>query len=208
MRLHRVLLAAATLFGVSGCADAVANTAGVWLEVNPATVTAGFQVTIRASCNDNTNPVTVKSNAFDTATVQPVNGLLQARVTVAPDTPKGSYDVRMTCPNGSRANTTLTVLNTAPAQKPAQKQATLGPNTGGGFLADGGSGSPDRSPFVWLGLGLTSLIVAAVMSVRVKRRNKRRTVSLGQPAAPGHADAPGPAVTPGPSDDAVPVGRT
>jgi len=190
MRFARVLLAtAAVMCGGASCTDAAANSAGVWIEVNPATVTAGSQVSIRASCGDNNNPATVKSNVFGTITVQPVNGLLSAQVSVAPDTPKGTYDVRMTCATGSRANTTLTVLNTAPVQK----QATLGPNTGGGFLAGGGDDSPDRSPYVWLGVGLTSLLAAAAMAVRTKRHGRRRTIE------------PGPAVEPGPAEVAVPV---
>jgi hypothetical protein len=186
MRFARVLLATVTLFSVSACADAVASTAGVWIEVNPATVTAGFQVSIRASCNDNTNPATVKSNAFGTVTVHPVNGLLLAEVMVASDTPEGVYDVRMTCPSGSRANTNLTVRNTSVVQK----QPTLGPDTGGGFLAGGGD-SPDRSPYVWLGVGLTSLLAAAAMTVRTKRQGRRPTVATGQTVAPGPAIAPG-----------------
>jgi hypothetical protein len=72
----------------------------------------------------------------------------------------------------------LTVLNTTMEQT----RATLGPNTGGGFLAGGGSGPADRSTFVWLGVGLTSLLAAAAVAVRTKRRNRRRAVVPGQPA--------------------------
>jgi hypothetical protein len=177
MRFARVLLAtAAVLCGGASCTEAAANAAGVWIEVSPATITAGFQVSIRASCGDNANPATVKSNAFGTVTLQPVGGLLSTQVTVPPDTPKGTYDVRLTCPTGSRANTTLTVLNTATVTH----QATLGPNTGGGFLAGDGSRPADRSPFVWLGVGLTSLLAAAAVAVRTKR-SRRRALIPGQP---------------------------
>jgi hypothetical protein len=183
MRFARVLLAtAAVMCSGAACTDAAANSAGVWITVSPATVDAGSQVTIKANCGDNVNSATVKSTAFGEVTLQPIDGKLSTQVTVPPDTPKATYDVRVTCSSGSRASTTLTVLNATTVQA----KATLGPNTGGGFLARG-NGPEDRSRFVWLGVGLTSLLAAAAVAVRTRRRNRRRTVAPEQP------------------DDAVPV---
>jgi hypothetical protein len=169
MRFGRVLFAtAAVLCSGAACTDAMANSAGVWITVSPATITAGFQVNIRASCGDNANQATVTSAAFGTVTVLPVNGVLSAQVTVPADTHKATYDVRLSCPTGSRATTTLTVLNTTTA--PTAAPATLGPDTGGGFLARAGE-SADRGPYVWLAIGLSSLLAAAAMTVRARRRS-------------------------------------
>jgi heme exporter protein D len=174
----------------AACTDAAANSAGVWITVSPATINAGSQVAIKADCGDDLNPATVKSTAFGEVALhpaeQPTGRVLMAQVTVPPDTPKATYHVRLTCSTGSRASTTLTVLNTAPLNSAtpntatAPPRSTLGPNTGGGFLANG-SGSAERNPYVWLGVGLTSLIAAAAMTIRTRRRNRLRAVVPGQP---------------------------
>ncbi len=116
MRFARVLLAtAAVMCSGAACTDAAANTAGVWITVSPATVNAGSQVTVRANCGDNVNSATVKSTAFGEVTLQPVNGQLSTQATIPADKPKATYEVRLSCSTGSRASTTLTVLNTTTA---------------------------------------------------------------------------------------------
>jgi hypothetical protein len=174
MRIVGVLLASATaLIGATACSEAVANQAGVWVTVTPASVPPGGSVAIRASCVDNSKAASVMSIAFGTVTVQPVNGLLSAQALVPPAKEKGNYDVRLSCPSGSQANSTITVVNGTAA--PTTAAATLGPHTGGGFLANGRPGEPaDRGPLVWLGIGLSSLIAAAVVTVRSKLRKLHR----------------------------------
>ncbi len=191
MRLTGVLLATAALMcSGAACTDALANSAGVWITVSPATVDAGSQVSIKADCGDDLNPATVKSTAFGEVTLQPTaqpaGDVLMAQVTVPPDTPKATYDVRLTCSTGSKASTTLTVLNTVTVTPRPTTHATLGPNTGGGFLANG-SGPANRRPFVWLGVGLIFLIAAAAMTIRTRGRNRLRAVVPGQPDDPARA---------------------
>src|SRR6185295_18215263 len=106
-----------------------AQAASVWIQVKPSSVLAGYQVTITASCQDNTNPATVKSTVFGTVTVQPYNGILSATVTVPVATDEGGYDVTLNCKTGSSAITTLWVI------EPTQTEAPVyvsGPHTGGG----------------------------------------------------------------------------
>jgi hypothetical protein len=161
----------AALSGAAGCADAVANSAGIFVQVNPATVNAGAQTQVTASCGDNVNAATVSSTAFGSQTLQPVGGVLTTTATVTPETAPGTYGVRLACPTGSQATTTLTVIGggTPASQAP-------GPGTGGGFLADhddpGGQASApaDRTPLVWLGAGLGCLLAAAAVAVRAQRR--------------------------------------
>jgi hypothetical protein len=165
MRFVRILLTAAAFLLATACAAASANSAGVWVRVSPTTVTAGNQTQIQASCGENVNSATVSSTVFGSVKLQPVAGVLTTKVTVPPNTGKGTFDVRLTCPTGSTATTTLTVL-AANVQGQAPPSAR-GPGTGGGFLA--GSGEPaDRTPFVWLGVGLSSLIAAAAVVLRRK----------------------------------------
>jgi hypothetical protein len=157
----------ALLFGSTACAQASANSAGVWVRVSPTTVTAGNQTQIQASCGENANAATVQSPAFGTVALQPVNGVLGAMVTIPASTPRGTFDVRLDCRTGSHAVTTLTVLNTA--KVPSQGQTMRGPGTGGGFLANGGGEPANRTPMIWLGAGLACLLVAAAVMLRTKR---------------------------------------
>jgi hypothetical protein len=175
MRSVRALLAAAAvgavvLLGGTACASAsAANTSGVFVQVNPGTVHAGSTVTIRASCGTDPNPATVSSIAFTSVTVQPVDGVMSTAVLVSADARGGTFDVTLICRTGSRATTTLTVLveqEVTPAFQP-----TMGPNTGGGFLANGGGMT--SGPFIWIAVGLGSLIAAVVVGIRNKRRAAR-----------------------------------
>ncbi len=171
MRFVRLLLTAAALLGLTACAEAVANAAGVWVTVNPATITAGSQTQIQASCGDNVNSATVSSVVFGSRTLQPVAGVLTTTVTVPPNTAKGTYGVRLACPTGSQATTTLTVLN---AGTPSGT-AVPGPGTGGGFLAHNEE-PVDRTPLVWLSAGLGLLLTAAAVAARAKGLTPVRSV--------------------------------
>jgi hypothetical protein len=169
-RMVGALVAAAALSGVAGCADAVANSASVWVSVSPATVSAGAQTQVTASCGENVNEATVSSIAFGSHTLQPVGGVLATTATISPETAPGTYGVRLACATGSQATTTLTVIggSTSPSAK------VPGPNTGGGFLANNpdqaalSSSSADRTSLVWLGVGLGSLIAAALVAMRTR----------------------------------------
>lgn len=167
-RVIGTLLTAAALSGTAGCADAVANSASVWVSVSPATVGAGFQTQVTASCGENVNSATVSSIAFGSHTVAPVGGVLATTATVSPETAPGTYGVRLACPTGSQATTTLTVIGGGGSAAP-------GPGTGGGFLAGDdnpeGQASPaaDRTPLVWLGAGLGCLLAAAAVAVRARQ---------------------------------------
>ena len=169
MRFVRMLLALAGLFAIAACSPSTTNAAGVWVRLSPATVTAGFQTQIRASCGENANAATVSSPVFGSVTLQPVGGVLSATVTVPANTPKGTFDVRLNCATGSQATTTLTVLNGN-----QQARGMHGPNTGGGFLANGGVERPDRGQWIWLGVGVSCLIAA--VAVRRRARRPRSTV--------------------------------
>jgi hypothetical protein len=149
----------------------VANSAGIFVQVNPATVSAGARTQVTASCGDNVNSATVSSTAFGSQTLQPTGGVLATTVTVTPDTAPGTYGVRLACPTGSQATTTLTVLGGG-----SQSATAPGPGTGGGFLAgnedpDGqASQTADRTPLVWLGAGVGFLLAAAAVAVRARQR--------------------------------------
>lgn len=171
MRFVRILLTAVTLLLAAACADASANSAGVWVRVSPTTITAGYQTQIQASCGESANAATVSSPAFGSVTLQPVAGVLSAKVTVPANTPKGTYDVRLSCPTGSQATTTLTILGTTlHGETPP---VIPGPGTGGGFLANeaGGAeagGGGDGAPGVWVGVGVACLVAAGAITLRSK----------------------------------------
>jgi hypothetical protein len=127
--------AAAGAIGVSaavlwGAAPALAD--GAWIEVNPSSIQAGFRVGIRASCQDNLNPATVKSDAFGEITLAPENGFLVGAATIPSNKRAGAYTVELTCANGSSASTTLNVIG--------MERPTHGPATGGGGTAPTGTG--------------------------------------------------------------------
>jgi hypothetical protein len=181
------LFALGALFTTAACSPASANSEGVWIKVSPTTVHAGNQTQIQASCGGTVSAATVASSAFGTVTLQPVAGVLGATVTIPANTPRGTHDVRLACPGGARATTTLNVLNTAAV--PGQRMP--GPDTGGGFLAQGQEPT-DRAPFVWLGLGLACLIAAGVVALRTRLPRAllgtRRPVRSPQPYADNDPD--------------------
>jgi hypothetical protein len=179
MRSVRVLLTSAgllttALLATSACTAAVAksttetNVAGVVIAVHPNSVEAGSSVSLRGSCGDDTNPATISSRAFASVTASPLDGVLSASATVPSTTPAGTYDVDLDCHNGSKASTTLTVLNQTAGNAPAH--ASVGPHTGGGFLASGEDGGIGDGPVIWIATGLAALLAAAVVSVRTRKR--------------------------------------
>jgi hypothetical protein len=172
MRSTRMLLGIVgllALLGAGGCGPAIAaagarNNAGVWVEVTPATVQVGAKVAIKANCGDNSNAATVSSPVFGTLTVQPWNSLLFAEVAIPVTAPAGTHQVTVSCRTGATASTTLTVLGGT--------GATVGPHTGGGFLANSQEPS-SRRPVTWLVIGLGTLLLAgALRAVTVRRRRR------------------------------------
>jgi hypothetical protein len=156
----------ALLGGASACGEPrAANAGGVWIEVTPETVDAGSPVALRADCGDNSVPATVKSKAFGTVTVQPDLNLLTAEVEVPARTKEGGYDVNLACRSGSTATTALWVGSKATAEP------SMGPHTGGGFLASrGGLAEPE----IWLIGGAGALAAAGALgAIAVLRRRHR-----------------------------------
>jgi len=152
------------------------------VQVNPTTVNAGGTTQVTANCGDNANSATISSTVFGSQTLQSTNGVLTATVTVPPTAPAGQISIRLACPSGNQASTTITIIG-------ASKGASVpGPNTGGGFLAGnedtpGAEDTPgnedmtevasepaDRTPLVWLGVGLSSLLAAGAVAFRAKKR--------------------------------------
>jgi hypothetical protein len=165
---------AAGACGPSSNGTPVANAAGVWVEVSPATITAGGNVFIRADCGDNSNVASVKSEAFGTLTLHPWDSLLQAQTNVPGMTPAATFDVRLECATGSTANTTLTVLGNA-ASVPSDKAApSKGPATGGGYLADRSFWQATRDslsgPVGWFTAAAIAFVSAGVFAALTVRR--------------------------------------
>lgn len=147
----RVAAGATALVVAALTAPSPAHAEGVFVEVNPSTIQAGFQVAIRASCGDALNNAKVHSAAFGTVTVEPLNSYLIAAATVPEHKKAGGYNVKLTCPSRQTATTTLWVVN--------HDSPEHGPNTGGGALADnGGTLIGGGAAVVGLGLGLLLLM--------------------------------------------------
>ena len=136
MRSVRMLLGVTLLALAGGCTQANAsNRSAVWVEVSPSTVQAGELVAIRAACAGDSQSGTVRSAAFGTVTVTPKMGYLSAEVQVPPNAAVGQHDVKVTCPDGQTATTSLTIVAPTPTSQP-----TVGPHTGGGYLGNDGTG--------------------------------------------------------------------
>lgn len=150
----RIAAGMAALAVATFAAPLPAQASGVFVEINPSTIQAGFQVAIRASCGDSLNPAKVTSDAFGEVTVQPVNAFLIAAVTVPGNTKPKQYNVRLTCPSKQTANTTLWIIG--------QETPTKGPATGGGALADNGT--------MMISGGAAALGLGAVLMVARYRR--------------------------------------
>lgn len=180
MRLPRVpsvlrgpgVVAALALAGVAAAA-APAQAGGVYVQVTPSSITAGYQLTIKASCGDNTNDAEVRSAAFGAVTVHPYNGVLTAQVTVPSSQAAGGYDVTLTCRTGSSATTTLWVLNSTSSSGGSTGEtyypSKYGPHTGGGFLAVGGQDTSTAAR-LWLAAGGAALVAGLGVAMYALRR--------------------------------------
>jgi hypothetical protein len=171
MRPIRVLLATAgaSALMVGGCGVAQASASGVWVQVSPGTISPGGTVKITASCGDSSNSATVNSIVFGTLTLQPQSALLIGQVIVPTSSAAGTFAVDLTCKTGSTATTTLTVLGSNVVTTPPP--ATLGPHTGGGYLAGGGQQS--HTPTIWIVGGISA--VAAAIGIATVSNRRRRT---------------------------------
>jgi hypothetical protein len=173
MRTIRILLGTVGVFALLGWASAcerprAANAAGVWIEVTPETVDAGSLVALRADCGDNSVPATVTSKAFGTVTVEPFVNMLTAEVDVPARTKDGRYDVNLACRSGSTATASLWVGSKGPSAEPS-----MGPDTGGGFLANRGR-SGLTGPEIWLIGGAGALVAAGALGAITVRRRRHR----------------------------------
>ncbi|GAA4696460.1 hypothetical protein [Phytohabitans rumicis] len=148
------LLAVAAVLFVA----APARAAAIYVELSPETVQAGYLVGIRASCDDNSQPATVESDAFGEVKVYPQFEVLTAAVTVPADKDARRYTVRLRCAGGETATARLNVL--------ASGQPSEGPATGFGGMADDGSRG------LLVGGGLVAIAVAAVLGVVTLRRRR------------------------------------
>jgi hypothetical protein len=161
-RIVGALLATAAL-AVWPATPAQAAQGGVYVQVNPNTIQAGFQVGINASCGEDLNPATVTSRAFGEITLNPYPGsrLLSGSATVPSDTEAGEYRVDLECANGATASAELFVLGMA--------MPTRGPSTGGGGTAAAGPTDPDRLVPALLG-GASAVALAAGLGLLLVRR--------------------------------------
>lgn len=159
--LRRALGAGAAL-AVTGLATltlaAPAHAAsGVWVSVNPSTITAGLQVGITGSCGENVNTASVSSGAFTSpVTLTPTNGILSATTVVPATTKAQGYTVALSCASGNAASTTLWVVNNA---TPSQ-----GPATGGGGTAHRGG--------TVLAAGIAALFGSVAVGFSARRRRR------------------------------------
>ncbi|MDR7278748.1 hypothetical protein [Catenuloplanes atrovinosus] len=158
VRLAVPLALTAAVLGVPGPANAKAD---VFVEVNPSTISAGGEVSIRASCEENIVDALVRSDAFGEARVSPAYGFLTGDAEIPADTGADEYQVELTCPGGGRAIGTLRVVaDTRPSQ---------GPATGFGGMAGRG---PDAGGLALLGGGVTALAAGAVLAALWLRRRR------------------------------------
>ncbi len=131
-------------------------TAAVFVELNPSTVRAGDELSLRASCDDNLSPATVTAEPLGTVAVEPAFGFLTANERVPADTGAGDYPVALRCPDGGAATATLHVV--------ARVEPLRGPATGFGGAA--GSSAP-----LLIGGGLASIVAGlALGTVHLRRR--------------------------------------
>jgi hypothetical protein len=155
-----VALVAAALLAAALASPPALAAQGVFVEVNPNTIQAGYQVGIYASCGEDLNPATVKSGAFGEITLTPRSGsdYLSGSATVPADTRAGEYKVDLKCANGATASAELFVLGMA---KP-----TRGPDTGGGGTAS--AGGPPAPPVLLA--GASTIALAAGLGLLLVRR--------------------------------------
>lgn len=134
--------------------------ATVYVELNPSTVRAGDEVSLRASCDDNLKAATVTADPIGSVPVEPGFGFLTANAKVPADQRAGDYKVTLRCPDGKTASTTMHVL--------ARIEPSRGPATGGGGTA------PERTAPLLIGGGLAVMTAAAALALVSARRQARR----------------------------------
>ncbi|MEV0274092.1 hypothetical protein AB0H43_35420 [Hamadaea sp. NPDC050747] len=156
------LLAGAATLLLGPATPAHADT--VFIEVNPSTILAGYQVALRGSCGANPNQAKATSTAFGTVTMTPEKGFLIGSATIPSDKKPAGYSVKLTCASGSTATTTVWVIS-------ASSTPTKGPNTGGGYLAHHGGGGT-----ALLAGGLAAVAAGGALAFWTARR--RREVQL------------------------------
>lgn len=158
-----VVAAALLLLLVSAPAAPAAAAQGVFVEVNPNTIQAGYQVGIHASCGEDLNPASVKSGAFGEITLNPAPGsqFLTGSATVPTDTRAGEYKVDLKCANGATASAELFVLGMA--------RPTRGPNTGAGGTA-AAAGPGNWGPALLAGTGVAALAAGSILLAARRRR--------------------------------------
>lgn len=133
-----------------------AHADGVFIEVNPSTIQAGFQVGIRASCGgDELNSAKAKSDAFGTVTLNPDDKFLTGSTTIPSGKSAHGYTVKLYCPSRQTATTTLWVIG--------HRTHHHGPDTGGGALAD------HSSPII-ISAGVVAVGAGVGLSVLARRR--------------------------------------
>lgn len=152
-----LLTAAVLAVGWSLALAAPARAAEVFVEVNPSTVEAGYLIGIRASCPSNDEPARVESEAFGTVEVRPQYDLLTGTALVPEEKRARSYRVRLTCPGGRVATTTLHVVTDI--------RPSRGPATGFG----GAAGGDQLSSWLIAG-GLTATAAGVLLGLRARRR--------------------------------------
>ncbi|GAB7039834.1 MULTISPECIES: hypothetical protein [Catenuloplanes] len=134
--------------------------ADVFVEVNPSTIAAGGEVSVRASCTENVDGAVVRSDAFGELRVAPEYGFLTGRTEIPAGTAADDYRVELVCTGGGRALGTLRVV--------ADTRPSRGPATGFGGLAGAG---PDAGGLALLGAGLAATAAGAALLVfRLRRR--------------------------------------
>lgn len=114
-----LILAAAVvpwLFSVTPLGTPAAHAAAVFVQVTPDTVTAGGDISIRASCDDNLVEAKASSPLFDTVSLMPQSGFLTGTAAVPSGTEAGDYQVTLTCADQRTANTTVRVMDDGPTQ--------------------------------------------------------------------------------------------
>ncbi len=132
--------------------------ADVFVELNPSTVPAGDEFTVRASCTD-LKPATVSAEPIGEVTVQVDVGFLTAKVEVPEATEPGDYPVLLTCPDaGGTATATLHVV--------AKVEPVRGPATGGG-----GTARTDTAPIL-VGGGLAAIVAGLALGLLALRRRR------------------------------------
>jgi hypothetical protein len=149
-------------------APALPANASTILLITPSTVQPGFPITISATCGNNANPAIVTSKVFGTITLLPSNGKLRTSVTVPISTAPATYDVSLTCADGTTTTNTLTVERNTPAFTPIPN---IGPATGGGEMA-----ASTGARIAAYG-GLAAIGIGVVVWIAVARR-RRRTLHL------------------------------